>query len=114
MSSVVVIGALQCTDSKSSSAAGWAVRSSSVVENALQPATPDLMYHTFAARFCSMMSDGETASWLWTENATTGVVHWRALPVDISMILFEVSTTTRNTWMRRRVAGSKAWSGSEL
>ena len=37
------------------------------------------------------------ASWLRTANATTGVVHCRAFAVDISMMRFVVSPTTRNS-----------------
>src|SRR5689334_16864009 len=44
------VGELHATVSKGWARSGWAVRSSSDVSRALQPATPDLMYQTFAER----------------------------------------------------------------
>src|SRR5512135_1000571 len=114
MAMSTVDGADHCAFSKFVSGSGAAVRSCTVLVRDWHPVGPLRTYHTLATRSGSMISDGETASWLGSENASVGCDHCRAVPVDMIMMLFVEPVTSRYTCTRRPVAGSNAWSGSEL
>src|SRR4029078_10076469 len=83
------------------SASGFDERMNTALDIASHPRAPARMYHSFAVRSCSITSVGETASCLRSTKATVGVVHVRAFPVDIVMILLKLSETTRYTWTIR-------------
>src|SRR5437879_985656 len=73
---------------------GRATRSCPGLVAALHPSPRVRTYQILASRSRSMISDGETASWVRSLKASVAGVHCLAFAVDMIMILLELSATT--------------------